>query len=321
MPLEAITETYAGKVGEVTLGATAAEGGTRASTVTVGGEQSLPFLHFEAPTPNRPAIAMEVWDMAPTDWPEVVMAPFADVAADPAAWAAKCEKEYGADLICLRLLSTHPDSGDTSPAQAVDTVKAVLKATGVPLIIWGCGQANKDNEVMPAVSQAAKGERCLLGSAVQDNYKTLAAAAMADGHLIIGESPLDINIEKQVNILLSDTGFPLERIVIFPTTGALGYGLEYAYSIMERTRLAALAGDRSISQPILAVVGWEAWRAKEAKATQEEQPRWGPEGERGPGWEAATGAGFLQAGADILVMRHPAAAAAVRAHIDALMKA
>jgi len=319
MPLESVKETWSARVCEVTLGATSADGGTRTSTVTIGGHTSLPFLAFESPTTNRPVIAMEVWDMAPTDWAEVVMAPFADVAGDPAAWAKKCVEQYGADVICLRLLSAHPDNEDSPPAKGAEAVKAVLGAVGVPLIIWGCGHPNKDNELMPVCSQAAAGERCLLGSATEDNYRTLVVACQADGHYIIGESPLDINIEKQVNILISDMGFPFERIVIFPTTGALGYGLEYAYSIMERTRLAGLTGDRTIAQPMLAAVGWEAWRAKEAKGTQEEQPQWGPEAQRGPAWEAATAAGFIQSGADILVMRHPEAAAVVKRHIDSLM--
>jgi acetyl-CoA decarbonylase/synthase complex subunit delta len=319
MPLDSVKETWSGRVSEVTLGATSADGGTRTSTVTVGGHTTLPYLAFESPVAHRSVVAMEVWDMAPTDWPEVVMEPFADVAGDPAAWAKKCVEQCGADLICLRMLAAHPDNQGASPAQGAEVVKAVLGAVGVPLIIWGCGHPDTDNELMPACSQAAAGERCLLGSATQDNYRTLVVACQADGHYIIGESPLDIHIEKQVNILVSDMGFPFDRIVIFPTTGALGYGLEYAYSIMERTRLAALTGDRTIAQPILAVVGAEAWRAKEAKATEEEQPRWGPGAQRGPAWEAATAAGFLQAGADILTMRHPEAVAAVKRHIESLM--
>jgi acetyl-CoA decarbonylase/synthase complex subunit delta len=321
MPLDSVKESWSGRVSEVTLGATAADGGTRTSTVTIGGHAGLPFLAFETADGNRPVVAMEVWDMAPKDWTEVAMAPFADVAADPAAWAKKCVDKFGAEMICLRMLGAHPDNEDSAPAKGAEAVKAVLGAVGVPLIIWGCGHAEKDNELMPACSQAAGGERCLLGSATQDNYRTLVVSCQADGHFIIGESPLDINIEKQVNILISDMGFPFDRIVIYPTTGALGYGLEYAYSIMERTRLAALTGDRTIAQPILAVVGSEAWRAKECKGTQEEQPQWGPEAQRGPAWEAATAAGFIQAGADIVVMRHPEAVAAIKRHIDSLLPA
>jgi acetyl-CoA decarbonylase/synthase complex subunit delta len=181
----------------------------------------------------------------------------------------------------------------------------------VPLIILGCGDDAKDNQILPAASEAAKGEGCLIGNALQDNYKTLAAAALADGHNIIAESPIDINIAKQLNILISDMGLPLERIVINPTIGALGYGLEYAYSIMERARLAALSGDKTVASPFICFVGQEAWRAKEAKDGLREQ---------GIAWEVITTAALIQAGGDILVMRHPKAAEEVNKYIENLFK-
>jgi acetyl-CoA decarbonylase/synthase complex subunit delta len=262
---------------------------------------------------------MEVLDCEPTDWPEALMGPFADVIGKPAEWAAKCVKQYGADMICLKLESTHPDLGDTSPEVAAETVKAVLGAVDVPLMIWGCEVDEKDNLVLPRCCQAAAGEKCLIGTAKEDNYKTLTASCMADGHALIAESPLDINIAKQVNILVSEMGFPLDRVVIYPTTGGLGYGIEYAYSIQERGRLAALTGDRMMSAPVVCQIGQEAWRAKEAKVTTEEAPAWGAAEKRGPMWEAMTAATLLQAGTDILVMRHPEAVALVKRSIDALM--
>jgi acetyl-CoA decarbonylase/synthase complex subunit delta len=181
------------------------------------------------------------------------------------------------------------------------------------LIILGSGDDAKDNQLMPAVCEAAKGERCLIGSAVQDNYKTLAAAALADGHNLIAESPIDINIAKQLNILISDMGLPLDRIVINPTIGALGYGLEYAYSIMERARLAALAGDKSVASPFICFV------AQEARAPQEDVSSWGDQAKRGIAWETITAASLIQAGADILVMRHPQAVEEIRGYINELM--
>jgi acetyl-CoA decarbonylase/synthase complex subunit delta len=226
--------------------------------------------------------------------------------------------ELGADLVCLRLAGTHPDGGDRSPEQAVATVKAVLAAVNVPLIIWGCGVEEKDNAVLPKCSEAAKGENCLFGSITQKNYRTLVAACLADGHKLIAESPLDINIAKQTNILAHDVGFPLENIVIFPTTAAMGYGFEYVYSIMERSRLAGLGGDQLLMQPLLCDVGTEAWRAKEATAAEEVLAGFGPAKERGVLWETLTATNYLQAGADLLVMRHPQAVAAVRKAIDRL---
>jgi len=144
------------------------------------------------------------------------------------------------DLLEIRFDGIHPDKGDRDADHAVKVTKEVLSAVGVPLILWGCGNNQKDNEVMPKVSGAAKGEKCLIGVVEEDNYKSLTAIALADGHFLITAAPLDINIAKQVNILASDMGFPLERIVTFQSTGALGYGIEYAYSIQERQRLAAL---------------------------------------------------------------------------------
>jgi acetyl-CoA decarbonylase/synthase complex subunit delta len=224
-------------------------------------------------------------------------------------------------MVCLKLDGCHPDKGDLSADSAAEAVRAVLKAVQVPLIIWGCDENQKDNEVFPKASQAARGERCLLGCAQQENYKVITAVCQADGHCLITMSPLDINIAKQVNILVSEIEFPLDRVVMFPTTGALGYGLEYAYSIQERGRLAALTGDKMMRMPVLVDAGSEAWRAKEAKATDAEAPAWGVQAERGPMWETVTATTLLQAGADIIRMRHPKAVAAARKAIDALMGA
>ncbi len=319
MAIEDPKERWSATVATVCLGATPAEGGTRGSTVMLGGETTLPFLNFEGETPNKPVIAMEVFDVAPVEWPEALTTAFGDVLNDPAAWAKKCVQEFGAELICLRLAGTHPDGGDRTPNEAAATVKAVLRAVDVPLIIWGCDVDEKDNLTLPKCSEAATGERCMIGTVKEDNYKTLTASCMADGHVLITESPLDINIAKQVNIMVSEMGFPLDRVVMFPTTGGLGYGIEYAYSIQERGRVAALSGDKMMSPPVICQVGEEAWRGKEARASTAEAPQWGPAEKRGPLWEAMTAITLLQAGADVLIMRHPAAVAVVKQTIDALI--
>ena len=309
MPFTIPKERWTAQVQTTTIGAPEADGGTRTSTVTVGGEQTLPFLHFEGETPNPPVIAIEVLDEAPTGWPEPLLKHYQEVLGDPAAWAQKAVAEFGADMICLRLVSANPDGTNASADDCAETIQSVLKAVGVPLIIWGCGDDDKDNEIMPFCSQAAAGERCVLGSATQDNYKTICASALADGHLIINESPLDINIQKQVNILVTDMGMDLNDIIMYQITGALGYGVEYAYSILERTRLAALGGDKMLQMPMLSIVGSEAWRVKEAWQSEEEAPEWGPLDKRGIMWEVATASLFLHAGTDILVMWHPEAVA------------
>ena len=304
-------EKWSGRVNPVTLGATKAEGGTRGRTVTIGGADGIPFLRFDGQTPHPPAIALDVLDKPPAEWPEPLAEVYRDVWSDPAAWARRV-KELGADLVNLRLVGTHPDEGDRSPQEAVETVRAVLAAVDLPLIIWGCDVPEKDQAVMPKVAEAARGENCLLGAATETEYRTLAAAAQAYGHKLITLAPCDINKSKQVNILVSDTGFPLTNIVIYPTTAALGYGMEYVYSILERGRLAALAGDRLMAQPVILDIGYEAWRAKEARATDGDADAWGSIDDRGPAWEAITATDLLQGGADLLVMRHPKAMAAVR---------
>jgi acetyl-CoA decarbonylase/synthase complex subunit delta len=174
---------------------------------------------------------------------------------------------------------------------------------------------------LPAVSEAAKGKNCLIGEAEQDNYKTLTASCLADGHNIIAQSPIDVNIAKQLNILISDMGLPIERIVINPTVGGLGYGMEYSYSVMERIRLAALGGDNMIASPFIGFVGYEAWRAKEAKSDDAEHDIWGAQENRGPAWEIATAVCLLQAGLDIAVLRHPRAVAVVKNYITKILEA
>jgi acetyl-CoA decarbonylase/synthase, CODH/ACS complex subunit delta len=314
MPVTRLIEKWSGKIEEITLG------GMNARTVKIGGANTLPFSHEDGLMPNRPVVAMEVLDAAPTEWPAALVEPFKDVINNPAQWAKKCEEVYKADMICLKLVGAHPENKNTSVAEVVKIVKAVKDAVKIPLILWGTGNAEKDAQLFPACSQALKGERCLLGTVVQDNYKMLAATCIADGHSIIAESPLDINICKQMNLLLQDMDFPLNRIVIYPTTGALGYGFEYAYSIMERTRLAALSGDKVMGCPILAVVGSESWNTKEAKVPEAEKPEWGSAKERGIIWEASTATGFLLAGADIVVMSHPEAVALTQNYIAEMMK-
>ena len=317
MSVPNVSAKWSTPITEVVLGATSAQGGTRTSTVTLGGTATLPFLAFEGAVGRRPPIAVEVWDAGAEAWPEQLKTAYGDAMDSPGKWAQQAVA-FGADLICLRLMGAHPDAGDRSPEQCAATVKEILGAVGVPLIVWGCGVDAKDNKILPAVSAAAKGENCLLGTAREKNYRTLVAVCLADKHKILAESPLDINIAKQVNILCTDAGFPIKDVVIFPTTGALGYGLEYVYSIQERGRLAALSGDKLLAQPVLCDVGFEAWRAKEAKAPPFACVTDDTRGEWGVMWEAATATVLLQSGIEVLVMRHPKAIQYVRNTLDRL---
>ncbi|MDI6812391.1 MAG: acetyl-CoA decarbonylase/synthase complex subunit delta [Desulfitobacteriaceae bacterium] len=319
MPVTLVKERFPSKVGEVTLGATAEQGGTRDSVVVVGGDNLLPFLHFEGKVVHRPVIAMEVTDIVPP-WNEAIKAQFGDVLDNPAAWAKKCVDEFGADLIYVKLIGADPEGFNRSPEDCARVVKDVLAAVGVPLIVVGCETPEKDNEVMAAVAEATAGENLLIGLAEQDNYKSIAAAAMVHKHNVIARSPLDINICKQLNILINEMGLPLNKIVIDPMIGGLGFGIEYAYSIMERARLGALANDKMLSMPMICTVGYESNRAKEANESVEAFPDWGELADRGVLWETLTATALLQVGASILVMRNPAAVKLVQHNIADLVE-
>lgn len=312
--IEIPKEKWSGKVREITLGATAAEGGTRTKTVTVGGETTLPFLHFEGETPHPPVIAVEVQDRRPADWSPVLLEAWGDVTNDVVAWT-KAAEESGADIILLRF-ALHDD---LSPDYARQTLQKVLKATGLPLIVFGPGQAEIDNEILVPIAEEGKGEKLVLGVCEDKNYRTIVAAALAHGHLVNSRTPMDVNLSKQLIILISDMGLPLERIVMDPTTGALGYGMEYGYSVMERLRLAALQGDSMTQQPMLVTPGEEAWRTKEARTGDGVPETWGDWAERAVNWEVLTASTLLESGADIVVLRHPEAINRVKTMIGALM--
>ncbi len=304
-------EKWTGKVKEVKLG-----GGGR-KEVVVGGEVTLPFLNFEGSNPNLPRIAIEVHDKEPSGWAAPLLSAWGDAVKDPGTWAKKAV-EFGADLICLKLLSAHPEGGNTGPAEAKATVEKVLSAVDIPLIILGPGVAEKDNDVLPAASDAAKGQRVALGNCEEKNYRTIGAVCLSDGHVAIAKTPLDINLCKQLNIMLSDMGVPADSIIMDPDTGALGYGIEYGYSINERVRLAALGGDAMTSFPILNHAGGEVWRQKEARASEGVPDAWGDLEERSVIWEAVTATSVINSGCDIVVMCHPKAIEQTKATIEKL---
>jgi acetyl-CoA decarbonylase/synthase complex subunit delta len=318
MPVEIPHDKWPGTVKTVSLGATGDDGGTRTSIVTIGGEATLPFMQFEAPMPHPPVIGLEMTPSRPEDWSEVLLESWGDVVDDPAAWAAACE-EAGADLIELQFRLTGPDGEPVAADYAVATTEAVLAATGLPLIVLGPGQADVDNEILVPIAEATKGERLVLGLCEDGNYRTIVAAAMANDHLVLGRTPMDVNLAKQLNILMTDMGLPLERIVMDPTTGALGYGIEYGYSVMERLRLAALQGDAMTQLPLLVHPGFEAWKTKEAKVGEGVPEAWGDWTARGVHWETITAVSLIEAGADAVVLRHRESLANVKRTIAELM--
>jgi acetyl-CoA decarbonylase/synthase complex subunit delta len=307
---EITKETYAGSIKGITIGK-----GDRA--VTVGGQTSYPFYQFEGKMPHKPIIAMEIWDIVPEDWAEAAKAPFKDVYSDPAAWAKKCVEEFGAQAIVLQLKSTDPNDKDASPESAAATVKKVLEAIKVPLIVWGCAVPAKDGEVLKKVCEACEGENLIIGPVEEKNYKGIGAAAMGYGHTVISSSPIDVNLAKQVNILLENLGVSLDKVIVDPTTGGLGYGLEYSYSVMERLTMAAMTqGDDKLQNPMINNLGNEVWKCKEAKQTVKDAPELGDPERRAILMEAVGAVSYLLAGSSILIMRHPESIKLAKAFID-----
>jgi acetyl-CoA decarbonylase/synthase complex subunit delta len=310
LAFEFFKESYTGNIREITLGK-----GDKA--ITVGGEACYPFYQFEGAMPNKPKIAMEIWDMEPEEWPEAALRPFKDVISDPAAWAKKCVEEYGAEMIVLQLKSTDPNGDNASAEDAVASVKKVLGAVDVPLIIWGTASVEKDEAVFKKIAEDCQGENLIFGPVEDKNHKGIGAAAMGFGHSIISSSPIDVNLAKQCNILLENLGMPMDRIIIDPTTGGLGYGLEYSYSVMERIRMAALAqGDDKLQLPLINNLGNEVWKCKEAKLSAEEAPLLGDPEKRPILMEAVGAVAYLMSGSNVLIMRHPESIRLVKAYID-----
>ena len=286
----------------------------------MGGEKALPFMHFEAETPHRPAVAIEIKDRKPDDWSPLLPEVWGEAMNDPAAWA-KAAEAAGADLLLMTLSMTAADGSPNTPEKAVAAVKAVLGAVGLPLIVFGSGNAELDNALLVPVAEATKGERLVLGICEDKNYRTIVATAMANGHLVSSKTPMDVNLAKQLIILIHDMGMPLERILMDPTTGALGYGIEYGFSVMERLRMAALQGDAMTQQPMIVCVGAETWKTKESKVGEGVPESWGDWKARAINWETLTAIALVESGADIVVLRHPESVRRIKESINELMAA
>jgi len=309
-------ENVAMSVREVTLGGS----GTRTSSVTIGGASALPFRHFEGNTGHRPVIAMEVFDQVGAKYPQSLRDAYGSMIEDPVAMAKYCVESIGAEVISVRLDGAHPDNGNKSPEEAANVVGDVLKAVGVPIIVTGPSHYEKNNEVMKYIASQFAGENLLLNWVETDNHKTIAAAAMGYGHCVVTQTPIDVNMAKQLNILVTNMGLAPDKIIIDALTGAIGYGLEYTYSVMERIRTSAFTGDSMLAMPMMITPGYEVAKTKESKAPEEQFKLWGPESERGALLEIATAVSLLNAGADLLIMYHPVAAKTVKRKIEEMTR-
>ena len=306
MAFEIPKTAYSGKIRETKLG-------TGDKAVTVGGETAYPFYLFEGEMPNLPKIAMEVYDMPPEEWPEAALEPFAGVTDDPVAWAQKCVNDYGAEMICLQLLSTDPNGQNRDADEAAQVAKKVADAIDVPLIVWGTANHDKDTEVLRTVAELCQDKSLIMGPVEEADHKKIGAAAIGYKHTVVASTPIDINLAKQLNILLGNLGVSDDLLAMDPTVSSIGYGLEYCYSVMERMRMAALTQqDAKLQFPIICNIAKETWKTKEAKITEAEDPKMGDAKKRGILLESMSATALLLAGADVLIMRHPEAIKLVR---------
>ena len=314
MAIDFYKENYTGKINEVTIGS-----GSKA--LKVGGETCYPFYIWEGAMPNPPRIAFGVWDADTERWPEPLKEPYKDVLNDVGAWAKKDVEQYGAELICLKLQSTDPNGKNASAESVLPTVEKVLKAVDVPLIVAGVANIEKDREVLRKVAEKFEQKNLVLWPVEEANHKMLGAGAISFGHTIGASTPIDVNLAKQLNTLLENLGVKSDKILMDPTTGALGYGIEYCYSVMERDRMAALVQqDEKMQKPLINFVGPEVWKIKETNQTQAEAPQLGEQKLRGIIYEAVTAVMTLLVGSDIVVMLHPEAITYVKKIIAELLK-
>jgi len=304
-------QVYSGRIREVTLGH-----GDKA--VTVGGKAAYPFHTFEGAAPRPARVAMEIWDKDPSDdWSEAAKAPFAGVLGDTTAWAKKCVAEYGAEIIVIQTKSADPNADNKPAAEIAEVVKRVVDAVDVPVVIWGVGNHDKDVEVMRLVSEQCAGKHLAVSPVEEGDYKAIGAACLGYKHVVIASSPIDVNLAKQLNILLGNLGVGAQDILIDPTTGGLGYGLEYTYSVMERIMQAALTQeDEKLQQPIIANVGNEVWKSKEANLSADDAPELGDPSKRAVLMESIAAIDLLLAGSDIVILRHPESVKLVKGFIE-----
>ncbi len=307
------TQPFSGKINTVTLG-------TGDNAVVIGGQNVLPFYTFDAPIEHAPKIGIEISDAA-HEWDVPGLVDFYAGCTTMADYAKKAETMDGADFICLHFESADPNGANRPVADCVADAKAVAQVVSKPIVIMGCKNMEKDGELFSKISEALQGKNILVMSAKNEDYKTVGASvALAYGQKVGAETADDINLAKQLNIMLKGLTVPAESIVMNIGTAAVGYGYEYVASTLDRVRAAALAqSDADLQMPIIAPVSVDTWSVKESSASEEDEPAWGSREERGIHMEVSTAAADLVGGADAVIMRHPAAVATVKKFISELV--
>ncbi|MFZ7119960.1 MAG: acetyl-CoA decarbonylase/synthase complex subunit delta [Eubacteriaceae bacterium] len=314
MAYKKTAKKYSGKIKEITIG-------TGDKAISIGGKNVLPFHSFDGEMGQSPKVGIEIIDVAPNDWDEGIVSLYAEVKNDTAAWAKLVEEKYAPDFICLRFEGADPNGLDKSVEECVDIAKKVADSTTTPLVIAGCKNDEKDAEVFKAIAEALEGKNILLLSAKEENYKTVGAAgALAYKQKVSAESSVDINLAKQLNILMSQLGVKNEDMVMNIGSAAVGYGFEYVSSTMDRILLAALGqNDETLQLPIITPVSFETWNVKESVATEQDEPNWGSIEERGIHMEISTAAACLVSGSDAVIVRHPKSLETIKTYISTMI--
>ena len=307
------TAAYSGKINAVTLG-------TGDNAIVIGGQNVMPFYTFDAPIENAPKVGLEISDLA-SQWEVASLKEFYAGCTTMADYAKKAESVEGVDFLCLNFVGADPNGADRSVADCVADAKAVAEVVSKPLVVMGCKNTEKDAELLGAVAEALAGKNALFMSAKNENYKTVGASvALASNQKVGAETADDINLAKQLNIMLKGLNVNPECVVMDIGTAAVGYGYEYAASTLDRIRLAALQqSDADLQMPILAAVCNDTWGVKESTASVEDEPAWGCQEERAISMEIATATADLVGGADAVVLRHPASVATIKKFISELI--
>ena len=313
MAFKMSVQKSSGKISEVVIG-------TGDKAIKLGGENVLPFYSFDGDTGNVQKVGVEINDIYPESWIDCYKEMYKDVANDPALWAKYVQDNTEADFVCLRFVGADPNADDKSPEECAEVAKNVVESVSLPVVIAGCGNHEKDAKVFEKVSQAVDGNNCLFLAATEDNYKAVGAATtMAYSHKVVAESSVDINLAKQLNVLLTQLGVKQDNIVMNVGCSAVGYGYEYVASTMDRIRLAAFnQNDKQLQVPIVTPVSFEVGHVKEAIAEESDQPEWGDNEKRSIAMEVSTAASVLVGGSDAVILRHPESIKTIKSLVSEL---
>ena len=297
---------FTAKSGKFNASINTVEFGTGDKAVKIGGENVFPLYSFDAAIENEPKVGIEITDFGMEHEPECIKKYYEGCAtlADMARKAASME---GVDFLSFRMEGGDPNGANKSTEELIGELKEIADAVDLPLVVCGCKNVEKDAELFSKAAEALNGKNAVILSAKEENYKTVGAAAgLAYKQIVGAESAVDINLAKQLNVLISQLGVDSKSVVMNVGSAAVGYGFEYVISTMDRVKAAALQqGDANLQMPIITPVASEAWGVKEAMASETDAPEWGSQEERGIDMEVETAMAVIAAGSNAVILKHP----------------